>query len=186
MKTSRYIISMLVAGWVLCAQPGPPMGGLPPVDEVKTYLTLTDAQIQSLQQLRQQEAETAKGDMDTIRAKQTALRTAVNGNDAATAGRLLLEIEALRKRGADTHTQYRTQAIAVLTAAQKTKLTALQDALKLQPAIGQALGLNLLTPPDPPANAPRGMGPMPFGGQGEAGFGPGPGPRRFGPPPARE
>lgn len=182
MKTYQLVAGLVLAAGLM-AQPGPgglgpggPGGpqGAPTFTELKAYLTLTDAQVSSLQQLRQQEAEAVKADREAIQAKHVELRAAVEKSDAATAGRLLIEIEAIRKRIGDIHTRYFNNAVAVLAPAQKTKLQALEEAAKLMPTIGQARALNLLTAPEPPAGAgPRGMGP--------GGMGMGPGPMGFRP-----
>ncbi|MBL8296308.1 MAG: Spy/CpxP family protein refolding chaperone [Bryobacterales bacterium] len=189
MKMYQMVAGLAVAAGLM-AQPGPggfggpggPGGGpgTPTFTEIKAYLTLTDSQVTSLQQLRQQEAEAVKTDMDTVRAKQTELRAAVDKGDAATAGKLLVEISAIHKRIADARTRYYTNAVAVLTAAQKTKLQALEEAAKLMPTIGQARALNLLTQPERPAGAgPMGMGPGGMG-MGPGGMGMGPGGMGFG------
>jgi Spy/CpxP family protein refolding chaperone len=155
---------------VAVAQPGPrrfaagaPADAVaPPADAVKTQLGLTDAQVTALQQLRQQEATATQTIHQDIAAKQKSLRDQLNAGvtDAAALGRLLLDIEALRKRTETAHASYQTQAVATLTADQKTKLKTLEDAQKLQLAIMQAIGLNLLVPAEgmPGPGAPGGPG----------------------------
>lgn len=149
-------------------------GGAPGIDQVKSYLGLTDAQVQSLQQLQQQQREATRATHEEIGTKSRALHEAIAGGsaDAASLGRQLLEIEALRKKIEQSLTTYRAQAAATLTADQKTKLTALDTAAKLQPTIGQAASLGLLAPPARPAGAfgPGGFGHRPMHGPG----GPGP------------
>ena len=54
MKLTHLLIPAAVVAAGLFAQQGPPQGA-PPVTEVKAYLSLTDSQITSLTQLRQQE-----------------------------------------------------------------------------------------------------------------------------------
>lgn len=158
--------------------PGPAQPG---TDELKAYLALTDSQIQGLQQLQQQAATALQSIHQEIQQKQSTLQEQLSkgSTDAAALGKLLLDIDSLKKRATQTEESFRNQALATLTAAQKTKLKTLEDAEKLQPAIGQAVGLQLLAPLQPPAGVP-GLGP----------FGLGPGvparggaPRRFGPPP---
>lgn len=191
MKTYQLVVGLALAAGLM-AQPGPggfgpggfgPGGpqGAPTFTELKAYLTLTDAQVTSLQELRRQEAEAVRADRETMQTKHSELRAAVEKSDAETAGKLLIEIEAIRKRITDIHTRYYNSAVAVLTPAQKTKLQSLEEAAKLMPTIGQARALNLLTAPEPAAGAgPRGMGP---GGMGmrPGGMGMGPGPMGFRP-----
>jgi hypothetical protein len=151
--------------------PGGPQGEPPAPDELKAYLTLTDAQVTQLQQLKQQEAQAIQADAKLIPEKQKALEDAINKNsDAATIGRLVLDIKAIRDRIQATQKKYADLAIAVLTTAQKTKLASLADAMKLHLTIQQAIGLSLLEPPQPPEGAGPGMrGP---GGPGPMGPGP--------------
>jgi Spy/CpxP family protein refolding chaperone len=144
--------------------PGGPQGEPPAPDELKAYLTLTDAQVTQLQQLKQQEMQAIQTDARLIPEKQKALEEAISKNsDAATIGRLVLDIKAIRDRIQATQKKYADLAIAVLTTAQKTKLASLADAMKLHLTIQQAIGLSLLEPPQPPEGAGPGMrGPGPM------------------------
>ncbi len=142
----------------------------PPADALKTYLNLQDAQIQTLQQIRRQQMQAAQSALSELAAKQKALRDQLEAGstDAAALGKLLLEAEAARKRVQQIHDAYRAQAVGVLTAEQKTKLAALEQAQKLAPAIAEATALGLLNPPEMPG----------LRGAGMPGFGPGLGPMR--------
>lgn len=174
MKTSMLLLAAAAAAF---AQP--PAGSMPrtpDVSSLKTYLSLTDAQVNTLQQARQSEMTALRSVFEEIQTKETALRNLLNTNttDAAAVGRLVLDIQTARKKVESTQATYRTQAVNTLTADQKTKLTALDTAMKLRDEIQQAVMLNLLQPEE----GPGGPG---FGGPG---FGPGgPGGRGFGPPP---
>jgi len=99
----------------------------PPGDALKSYLNLQDAQIQTLQQIRQQQMQAAQSAFSELAAKQKALRDQLEAGstDAAALGKLLLEAEAVRKRVQQIHDTYRAQAVNVLSAEQKTKLAAL-------------------------------------------------------------
>jgi Spy/CpxP family protein refolding chaperone len=161
----------------LLAQQTPPTTTprTPPVDQVKTYLSLTDQQVQQLQQLITSERQANQTRQQEIQTKQTQLQQLLtaNSNDAAALGRLLIDIQALRRQVETTHTNFQTQAVALLNDAQKTKLKALDDASKLAPTIGQAVSLNLLTPARPPnAGAPGIGGPGPGPGGPGGGMGP--------------
>jgi len=154
------IVAGLAGGTLLWGQ-GP---GAPPTDLVKSYLTLTDAQIQSLTQIRQQGASSRMSIMQDIHTKQQALHDALDkgGASAMTLGQYLLDIQALQKKISDLDTTDRQLALNVLNDAQKTKVAALQTAADLAPTIGQAQALGLLTRPANAAGAPGGpgMGPM--------------------------
>jgi len=142
----------------------------PPGDALKSYLNLQDAQIQTLQQIRQQQMQAAQSAFSELAAKQKALRDQLEAGstDAVALGKLLLEAEAVRKRVQQIHDTYRAQAVNVLSAEQKTKLAALEQAQKLAPAIAEATALGLLNPPEMPG----------FRGAGMPGIGPGLGPMR--------
>ena len=172
MKKIRMICLAAIAAAALAQGPGPGAPMPPSFDELKAYLSLTDAQVQGLAQIRTQERAALDPIYQEIQQKQRTLReqTRAGSTDAAALGRLLVDIQNLNKRADDARKSFHDQAVNALTTEQKTKLKALEDVVKLQPAIGQAVGLNLLTPPAPPAgDAPGGPG------------GPGRGPGRFGP-----
>lgn len=126
------------------ARVGP--GGL---DEIKTYLGLTDAQVQNMQQVRQTANQNLRTTFDQIHTTQTSLRDLLDKGttDAAAVGKLVLQIETLRKQVEQSQSSVRTQVVAQLTAAQATKLKTLEDAEKLEPAIHGAIALGLLAPP---------------------------------------
>lgn len=167
------------------AGPGPAGALQPNLDDIKAYLTLTDSQIQAFQQLRQQERQA----LETIRTEMAAKRKALHdqleagSTDAAALGRLLIEIEPLRKRIEEVRTSFHNQAVNTLSADQKAKLKTLEDTAKLRDETRQAAMLQLLAPPERGAgegpgrrgfHGPGGPGPGGFGGPG------GPGPRGFG------
>jgi Spy/CpxP family protein refolding chaperone len=149
-------IAPLAALLVFAQGPG---GGPGPQSftDVKTYLNLTDAQIQQIQAARQQSFDSAKTLQSQIQTKDQALRDLLDkgSTDSAAIGKAMLEINALRKQVKAVMDATQVRAVSFLSADQKTKLKALEDAAKLQPAIGQAAGLGLLQPPQ---GAPGGPG----------------------------
>ena len=153
----RLIVVSLAAAVAFAQPPGVP--GMHPgmkTTEVQSYLNLTDAQIGSLQQLRQAEMTALKPIFEQIAPLRQNLRTQTQSAsaDATAVGKAVLNIQALEQQAAPIRASYQQQALAVLTAAQKTQLAALQSAAALMPAIHEAMGLNLLTPP----NGPEGPG----------------------------
>jgi Spy/CpxP family protein refolding chaperone len=112
-------------------------------------LNLTDSQVQGLQQIQQQEWQANRTTIQTIRQNQANLDGMLQkgGADAATTGKLLVEIQALRSSMSKTHDSFSAQAANTLTVDQKAKLKTLQDAMALMPAIHQAAGLGLLASP---------------------------------------
>jgi Spy/CpxP family protein refolding chaperone len=170
----RFIPITLAATAVFAQGPGGPhmrgMSGPAKTTAVQTYLNLTDAQVTSLQQLRTAEAAALKPIFQQIGPLRQTLRTQEQGSsaDATSVGKLVLSIQALEQQVAPIRTSYQQQALAVLTATQKTQLAALQSAAALIPAIHEAGALNLLTAPEgsegPGGPGTEGMGRGRFGG----------------------
>ena len=165
MKT-RIMIMMATAASLLAQRPEPSL------DALKSYLNLTDSQVQGLQQIQQQERQANRTTMQTIRQSQANLDSLLQkgGADAATTGKLLMDIQALQSSMSKTHDSFSAQAANTLTVDQKAKLKTLQDAVALMPAIHQAMGAGLLAPPQ---GAGRSSSATRFWG----------GPRMHGPPP---
>jgi Spy/CpxP family protein refolding chaperone len=164
---TRLTILMATAACLLAQPPGPPS-----IDALKTYLNLTDSQVQALQQIQQQERQTNRATVQKMRQSQANLDDLMQkgGADAATAGKLLLEVQDLQASLSKTHGAFSAQATSTLTVDQKSKLKTLQDAMALMPAVHQAAGFGLLALPQDAGSTTRFRG------------GPG-GPRRHGPPP---
>jgi Spy/CpxP family protein refolding chaperone len=162
------MIVMATAASLLAQRPGPRPE--PSLDALKTYLNLTDSQVQGLQQIQQQEWQANRTTTQTIRQNQANLDSLLQkgGADAATTGKLLMDIQALQSSMSKTHDSFSAQAANTLTPDQKAKLKTLQDAVALMPAIHQAMGAGLLSPPQGASAATRFRG----------------GPRMHGPPPS--
>ena len=126
-------------------------------DALKAYLALTDTQVQSLTSIQQQQQQAVKGVFEQIQTKETSLHDLLDkgGADAATIGKLMLDIDTLRKQAHTANSASGDQVKALLTADQKTKLAALADTAQLMPAIHEAMMLGLVAPPAPP----NGVGP---------------------------
>ena len=152
----RLIVIALAASALFAQGPGGPrqhrMSGPPKTTAVQNYLNLTDAQVSSLQQLRQSERAALKPIFEQIGPLRQSLRTEEQNPsaDATAIGKLVLSIQTLEQQAAPIRASFQQQALAVLTPAQKTQLAALQSAAALMPAIHEAEGLNLLTPPSGP------------------------------------
>ena len=157
------LVSVVLASTAVFAQPP---GGFRPhrmlaqkTTEVQSYLNLTAAQISSLQQLRQSEMAALKPIFQQAGPLRQSLRTQEQSSsaDAAEVGKLVLSLRSLEQQAAPIRSSFQQQALAVLTADQKTKLAALESAAALMPAIHEATALNLLTPPKE-AEGPGGFG----------------------------
>jgi len=129
-------------------------------DQLKTYLGLSDQQLQDLKALQGQFREAARPIAEQLGEKAKELRQARQQDpvDEALVSRLQAEIAGLQSQVAVLRTQFQSHAQGVLTADQMARLAALEQALALVPAAHQAAALNLL---DAPEGAPgRGMGPQ--------------------------
>lgn len=125
--------------------------GTPSYDALQAYLGLTDAQIQSLNSIQQQQQQAVKAIFEQIQTKEASLRDLLDkgGADTATVGRLVLDTDTLRKQARTTDSGFGDQVKAVLTADQKTKLVTLAAAAQSLPAIHEAIMLDLIAPPAP-------------------------------------
>jgi len=174
MRFATLLLTAALAVATLAAQPGPPPPGErgPKFDAIKSYLGLSDEQMQQFQTLRQSFHEAVRTIMQDTRAKRQQLRDemARESPNPTVVGDLTVQIQQARKQIGEKHKQFSEQARNILTEDQQAKLTALEQAKALLPAIRQAQGLQLLE-----GDAPGGPG---FG----VGPGVGPGPR--GPRPA--
>jgi Spy/CpxP family protein refolding chaperone len=167
-----FLVPLVFAG-VCFAQTSRPAGGQ---QALQAFLGLTDQQMTQLRQMRQQQMQAERPAMQQINSKQRELNQllATPGADPAAVGKLMIEIANLRKSAPQPGRTLQNQALAVLTPEQKTKLTQLQEAQKLIPAINQATMLGLIEPLERPA----GMGPLGFGPEGRRGRMQGRGPIR--------
>ena len=122
----------------------------PDFSALKAHLALTDAQVTQLQDAQQQLRTVNRSGFEQLMQKEKTLRETLTAGstDATAVGRLVLDIEALRKQIKAGQDSAVTIATAVLTAAQKAKLAELEAAEKLMPAVGEAHMLNLLAGPD--------------------------------------
>ena len=203
--TLRAVIPFVVLGVALGQAPlGPPNkprvpGGpgrpmqVPDIGALKAYLNLTDAQVQQMrqagEQARKQAAEKVRTIHPQIRDKRLALRDllAKGSNDPAAVGKLVLEIQALHKQVREGREAVRNSQLNVLTAEQKAKFKAIEDAAALPAATRAAIRLGLV----PRSQGEPGLGMMRRGGglrrqggtmvePGPGMMGPGAGPRRRG------
>lgn len=137
---------------------------------LKAFLNLSDTQLTSITTANRTAMESSRTLRTQIDTKQEALRSllASGSTDASAIGRIMLEIQGLRKQVDSAQANLRAQATSFLTTDQKTKLKTLEDAEKLRDEIREAHSLQLLAP----SGEQRG------GGIGPGGPGPR-GPRNF-------
>lgn len=140
-------------------------GGFPlrPVsfDDLKKFLALSDAQMEQLWRLLDEQTQASQGNYEKIEAKRRELDALLRSGsrDVVRVGQLALDIYTLSNQTPAPVEEWRLRAITVLTAGQRTKLGPLNQATQLAAAASQAVALNLVDPPPPPA-AP--LSPMPL------------------------
>lgn len=128
-------------------------------DALKAYLGLSDTQVASLKAALKARADANQPIREQIQAKQKLLdeEMAKDNPNPTTVGNLMVEIKKLRDSIRDKATGPFTDALAVLTPAQQTKLKELEAAQKLVPSIRQAEVLGLLARPEASAGLRSGM-----------------------------
>ncbi len=158
-------------------------------DAIKTVLDLSDRQFAEMTELRDAHQAKLKEYSDENRTLEQSKRAIMqaSGADPVKIGSITLRQDALSQMIKQENEAYHIGSLALLTATQRDKVTAIEEALKLAPSAGALMQFGLL---DPAALGGRGgfMGMAPgqgFGGQGGQGGGQG-GPGmmiRGGPPP---
>ena len=128
--------------------PGP-VSPQPSYPQLRAYLNLTDAQVQSLVANLTNRSTTQQAIYKQINDKQMQLNTLLSQgtSDALTVGQLEIDINNLRKQLPLPNSSYRLMALSVLTPDQTAKLAALVNALLLQPPAYQAITLDLIDAP---------------------------------------
>lgn len=111
---------------------------------------LTDSQRQNFSNLRLHHRQANEASMQELHTKERSLREQLRaGNtDAATLGRMLIDIETSRKQVAASRKTLREQMVSSLSADQKARLKILEEARSLAPAIREAERLGLLDAPE--------------------------------------
>ena len=120
--------------------------------QLKTYLNLSDAQLQALIDILNSRNTAQQDIYKQISDKQSKLNALLQAgtSDAMLVGQLTLDINSLRKQLPIPTTTYRAAALKVLTADQAAKLPALAAALQLQQPAWQAITLDLIDAPASP------------------------------------
>ena len=152
----RVIATLLFAMSTTVAQNPESLAILPRVpqqwDELRQYLVLSDAQVSTLEQIMKNRSQAEQQIYLQISEKERQMYGLLQqgSNDAGTIGRLMVEINNLRRQLPLSGGPYRTQALAAINDAQKAKVAALVEALKLQSPAWQAVQLNLMDSPHVP------------------------------------
>ncbi len=117
-----------------------------PLGQVKQYLQLTDAQLQTILSNNDQYNRWSSERQNRIQQvrNEIADETAREPLDPNGLGIRYAEIEAICREMKDRANEYRTRNMNVFNQAQKAKLTVLEEAMKLAPVISEAQSGNLL------------------------------------------
>jgi Spy/CpxP family protein refolding chaperone len=133
---AKTLVAVILLAGVAAAQdpvrPGGPF--VPPYSDLRQYLSLTDVQVRSLEQVQtnRREAESAIYRQTADKQRTLSGLLQAGSTDALQIGQLMVEINNLQRRMPLAAEPYRSAALAVLTEAQKAKLPALAEALAIE------------------------------------------------------
>jgi hypothetical protein len=130
---------------IACAQQGP----FQPLSRLRDYLQLSDSQVLAILGNNEQYNRWSAGKQARIQQVQIEIadETVKDPLDPMALGVRYAEVAGICREMKDQAAAYQKQNTDVLTAPQKTKLQALQDALNLAPTISDAQSGNLLGSP---------------------------------------
>lgn len=151
-KTTLLLAFVLSIGTVL-GQQGPPSDGPgwggAHLDALKTFLQLSDQQVQSITALQTSFRDAVRPIHQQIMSKNQELKQemAKAAPDSAVVAQLMVDIKNLRNQIKTARDGQQPQLLALLNDAQKGSLANLQQALSLQQAAHQAAALGLIDAP---------------------------------------
>jgi hypothetical protein len=144
----RAIAGLFLVGLSVSAQTDtPPVFFAPPLSpELIQYLGLNDNQATAIRQANNsfQQFTAQKSIRSAQVQREIADETSRPALDPMALGLRYLELEGIRREIATEERRARTTVQAILTGAQKTKVKALEDAMKLQPLICDAQSVRIL------------------------------------------
>ena len=140
----KVIVFLVLAASAYAQVPNPFYGLLYP--ELREYLALTDDQLQRIDAANQEYNAWVFAQEARIARVQEELAgvTASTALDALAIGVRYVEIEAICRTIAERRIELGATTNAILTPAQRTKVEALREALKLLPVIQQSQALRLM------------------------------------------
>ena len=151
-KIITAICAFVLGLGTLLAQDGPPPMGPhegPRLDELKSYLQLSEKQVQDIKALQSSFRDTVKPIRDQIMSKEKELRQEMGkaSPDSSVVAQLMVDVKNFRTQIKAKRDELRPQLLALLTDAQKSLLANLQQALTLQRPAHEAAGLGLIDAP---------------------------------------
>lgn len=151
MRKLPLALCMVAIGLLRAQIPGlvPVAPPAPVFTQLKLYLNLNDAQLQSLLDNLAQRTTAQQAIYKQINQKQLQLSAllAQGTSDVLAVGQLEIDINNLRRQLPVPNSSFRDAALAVLTPDQKSKLANLVSALQLQQPASQAITLDLIDAP---------------------------------------
>lgn len=163
MKKPIIVIAFLLSTGALMAVQGPPPAGpgsrTPRLDALKSYLQLSDKQVQDITSLLSSFRSTVQPIHQQIMTKQQSLKQemAKASPDSNVVAQLLVDIKNLKSQIKTQRDGLRPQMLALLSDVQKNSLSALEQALSLQQAAHQAAALDMIEGPQDNASSPEGF-----------------------------
>jgi uncharacterized protein (DUF342 family) len=160
-KAITILALILGAGTLLAQKDGPAMGssGAPRLDALKSFLQLSDKQVQDLTALLTSLRDSVKPVHEQIAAKKMELKQEMDKTspDSGAVAQLMVDIKNLQSQIKTKRDELRPQLIALLSDSQKTALTTLQQALSLQQAALEAAASDLIEAPPHDGSAVSGL-----------------------------
>ena len=153
MKKIMAILAFVLSVGIVQAQQGPPpMGpgwGPPNWDALKSFLQLSDKQVQDITAIQNSFRDAVKPIHEQIMAKEQELKQEMGkaSPDSAVVAQLMVDVKNLRSQIKTKRADQRPQLLALLSDSQKSSLANLQQALSLQQAAHQAAALGLIDAP---------------------------------------
>jgi Spy/CpxP family protein refolding chaperone len=116
---------------------------------LKSYLQLSDKQVQDLTALLTSFRDTVKPIHEQIRTDQKQLKQEMDkaSPDSSVVAQLLVKVKNLRNQIKAKRDGLQPQLLALLSDSQRSQLAALQQALTVEPAAHQAAALGLIEAP---------------------------------------
>jgi hypothetical protein len=159
---TKLLLSVFVAGIAVgqVTTPAPPVfEGPGPSLALRQYLDLTNAQVASIVRLnteaqRFQQEKFRRQAQVNFELSQEMRRDTL---DPMAIGLRFVELEAIRREIAGEQARVAREVQALLTAAQRTRIQALQDVLRTYPVACEALAHNLMAAPQQTGQMPGGM-----------------------------
>ena len=120
-------------------------------DELRQHLGFSETNVEQLRKLLEERSEALQEIFRQISQKRTELQNLLSSGsrDVNRIGQLMLDIQTLNTQPPPSDVPWRQRALAILTPDQRTKLGALDQAIKLSIPAYQAVTFNLIDPPPP-------------------------------------